>query len=278
MKITHYQVAQEATERGWELISESYHNLNEDLEFKCPKGHLVHIPYKDWRIKHSCYECEKEPFDSSRSSIEKTGQKRTLIFDQATKTSGWAVFDGVKLNDFGAKNISGSTTDIRINKTKKWIEEMITMWQPDVVAIEDIFYKECEKSQAAGPENLLMVFKVLAKLQGVICDTLYEKKIKYYICPPAKWREFCEVKGVSRSDKKRSAQLQVEKKYGVQVGQDEADVICIGRYVTCSLLAENMIVDFADLIAKESPKEEKYFDEGDLALKELGIDIDKLDI
>lgn len=39
MPINVYSVANHLKEEGWQLISDSYKNLNAELEMKCPQGH-----------------------------------------------------------------------------------------------------------------------------------------------------------------------------------------------------------------------------------------------
>jgi hypothetical protein len=50
------------------------------------------------------------------------------------------------------------------------------------------------------------------------------------VVPPATWRNFSNVKGKTRTDRKKSAQLIIEKIYNVKVIDDIADAILIGRY------------------------------------------------
>jgi hypothetical protein len=52
----------------------------------------------------------------------------------------------------------------------------------------------------------------------------------YSIVPSATWRAHVEIKGKTRQDKKKSAQLKVKRFYDISVTQDEADAILLGRY------------------------------------------------
>jgi hypothetical protein len=105
---------------------------------------------------------------------------------------------------------------------------MISSWRADRVVIEDIQLQNFEE------ENLntigVTTFKALAHLQGVLIDLFYENKISYKIAHTGTWRKHIGVKGKSRTDKKKSAQLIVKELYQRDVSQDEADAICIGRY------------------------------------------------
>jgi hypothetical protein len=58
----------------------------------------------------------------------------------------------------------------------------------------------------------------------------FENKIPYKVAHTGTWRKHNGIKGKSRADKKKSAQLLVKEIYQKEVSQDEADAICIGRY------------------------------------------------
>lgn len=75
------------------------------------------------------------------------------------------------------------------------------------------------------------MYRVLANLQGVILDTLFEKGIEHDLCYSSEWRKYCGVgDGKGRENKKRQAQDKVELWYKQKCTQDEADAICIGKY------------------------------------------------
>lgn len=63
------------------------------------------------------------------------------------------------------------------------------------------------------------------------------------IAHTATWRNYNGVKGKTRSDRKKSAQLIVKNLYDIQVSEDVADAILIGRYGT-SLGAKREIKDW----------------------------------
>ena len=80
----------------------------------------------------------------------------------------------------------------------------------------------------------LQTYKVLAHLQGILMETCYELNLTYTICSPASWRAHCNVKGKTKSDKKKSMQINVKNWFDVSVTNDEADAIGIGKYVADS--------------------------------------------
>ena len=112
---------------------------------------------------------------------------------------------------------------------------MIDGLNPDYVAIEGIQYE-----QHFG----VVVFQTLARLQGILLETLYWEKIPYLVCPTNTWRAYCQVKGRARVDKKRSMQQIIKQNYDVSVTDDEADAIGIGKYAAETLIKKTIITNW----------------------------------
>lgn len=72
-------------------------------------------------------------------------------------------------------------------------------------------------------------------------ECCYEQKIQFMICPTNTWRNRVGVKGRARADRKRSAQLIIKEKYGVQVTDDEADAVLIGQYAVDTINASEIV-------------------------------------
>ena len=216
---------------GWTLLADKYENLSTTMECLCPEGHTCHMTYDKWRKYRECPTCSSSALKETKEfqvTPKPAKVKRTLVFDQATNTTGWAVFDDNKLIKYGVFKTKGSSPEQKINEMKYWVRDMISSWRADRVVIEDIQLQNFEE------ENLntigVTTFKALAHLQGVLIDLFYENKIAYKIAHTATWRKHNGIKGKSRADKKKSAQLLVKEIYQKEVTQDEADAICIGRY------------------------------------------------
>lgn len=106
---------------------------------------------------------------------------------------------------------------------------MIFKWKPDKVIFEDIQLQTYKKSESEAAD-MVITFKKLAHLQGVLKNYCYENGINYKVVVPSTWRHYSDIKGVKRTDQKKSAQLKVKKLYDISVTQDEADAILIGRW------------------------------------------------
>lgn len=234
-------IQQEAKDLGWELLTDEYKNLQTEMEWRCPKGHLLQLTYDKWRTKHYCPECVKETsrIDISDKIPPKTGGcKRILALDDATKETGWAIFDGTTLIGYGVARRNNPNTIIRILQMKEWLVEMLEKWQPDFVAIEDI------QLQISSRSKNVVLYKVLAQLQGVLLVTLQERGYEYTIVHSATWKSHANFVSRTRTDQKREARLRVKDWYGVVVTQDEADAICMGRYVAEKYLPSEAMLHF----------------------------------
>lgn len=236
----------EFKELGWELISDKYTNLTTQLEMICPEGHTVYMNYDKFRKNHICPICARKKIDlkeTIESKPKKKGDFRILALDQATITSGWSVFDNENLIKFGSYTTKDNDTDNRIVDFKNYLINMLEFWKPDKVILEDIQLQQFGPKSSNNVEGVT-TFKKLAQLQGVLINTLIENGIEYSIAHTGTWRNACGIKGKTRADRKRSAQLIVEETYGIKSTQDEADAICIGLYATKKREQNNTVISW----------------------------------
>lgn len=230
----------EASIINWTLLSDTYTNLDTELQYKCPNGHEITLSYRSWRDHKTCPICSATNYVPTENKIipKPAGVKnRVLALDDATHDTGWAIFDDNKLIKYGVFSVNQSTEVERIEHIKQWLINMVAIWRPNNVIIEDIqlqrgksYSADGEESYSADGEENVGTFKVLARLQGVLQNTLFELKIPFETVYSQVWRKACDIKGRYRADKKKSAQAQVKKWYGLDVTNDEADAICIGKY------------------------------------------------
>lgn len=229
MPINIHSVENHLTEEGWKLVSTTYKNLDTELEMICPRGHTQFQTYKQWRKRPLCEVClAGDPFQVKKNKvpIKKIDTYRILALDAATRETGFAVYDNETLVSFGVFTTDTSkTTTARINDIKHWLTTVITEWQPDFIGIEHIQLQSYGQSQMQ-----VETYRVLANLQGVILDTLYEAEIPYNLVYSSVWREYCGIGGKERESKKKAAQDKVMSWYNQKCTQDEADAICIGKY------------------------------------------------
>lgn len=247
-KIKYEDIKDATSFHGWELISKQYINLNTEMEFRCPQGHIVNTSWKKVRENFTCPICKQaeEYYGSIEIKPKSKGVTRVLALDQATNVSGWSIYDNKELIAYGKVEFTQTNTIERISKVRQWLINMIENWKPDKVALEDIQLQKFTNKY--GRENEAVTsYKVLAQLQGALGITSLEKGINPIFVFPATWRSFCGISAKSRADLKRAAQLYVQKKFDKNVTQDEADAICIGNYVSGKYLKDNAMINFEDL-------------------------------
>lgn len=208
---------------GWILISDTYQNLDSNLEFKCNKGHTVIAPWKKIRENRICPTCMRERLKTKefKNTKKKKSEYRILALDQATHISGYAVFNNKNLIEYGTFEATGENDIERSVQVKQWLISLIDQFEIDFVGLEGIQYQT---------EAGVTTFETLARLQGILAATCYEEKIPYKIAPTNTWRLHCGVKGRTRPDRKRSMQRLVKDWFNLTPTEDEADAIGIGKY------------------------------------------------
>ena len=224
-KIRLEDIKEELLINKWELVSTEYKNLESEMTFKCPEGHTVYSSWKKMRHRKECPICKNNIYKDQNTNIipKKKNITRFLALDQSTKLTGWSIYDGNELIKYGVFSTDLPDEIARDHEIKIWLISMINNWQPDFIGVEGIQYQ-----QSFG----VTTFETLARLQGIIMETLFELDIPYVICPTNTWRHHCGVKGKARVDKKRSMQLLVKDWFDISVSDDEADAIGIGKFLS----------------------------------------------
>ena len=242
-RITFEQVVEECKNHKWKVLSDSYKNLQTEMVFECQRGHTVYSPFAKIRNKWECPFCKKADVNNVLVTMGEVqpkhkGQKRILAFDQATHVTGYSVFDNQKYITSGFFTSSKTNEDARINEMEHWFRNMCLSWNPDLIGLEDI-QLQVVNGKAIG----VTVYKVLAHLQGVLANAAYELGMKYQIVSPSTWRAKNNIKGKSRDTKKQAAVYRVKQYYDMDVKDDEADAILIGRYLSTKSTAKPVIME-----------------------------------
>lgn len=146
---------------------------------------------------------------------------RILAFDQASRTSGYAVFDDDKLVDYGKFTFEDVDFGMRLLRIRERVDKLIEKYQPNKVYFEDIQLQDNVET-----------FKKLAEVFGVIDELLTEKDIPHEAILSVTWKSALNIKGKLRADQKRNAQEWVINTYNIKPTQDECDAICIGKYAS----------------------------------------------
>lgn len=231
------EIQNEIEKYGWTYV-EGYDTLDTVAHFTCPQGHKVDISLKELRKSYACPICAQQIFKKIEAApvLPKSKGDRILAVDQATITSGYSVFDNKSLTHYGLFPVRDDLPKVqRISLTKNWLINTIHNIKPNYIFFEDIQLQNFSGNKGAylkGSSNSVGIttFKTLAELLGTLEVVAYEAGVDFEVVPSGVWRAKTGVTGRARADRKKSAQLLVKKWYDINVTQDEADAICLGKY------------------------------------------------
>lgn len=150
-----------------------------------------------------------------------------LSLDLSTKSSGWSVFDGATLVDYGC--ITASSTDVvkRIIKITDELNEIIKLYPIEEVIMEEVL-------PSVGHNSNTNVWKALTWLQASVVFMIhnnYPKVTRTFILPNS-WRAKCGIhtgRGITRQTLKAADIKFVKDNYDIEVNDDIADAILIGH-------------------------------------------------
>ena len=148
---------------------------------------------------------------------------RLLALDQASRTTGYAVFEDDQLVKSGTFTLRSDDIGERLVDYRKHIEKLIIDNDVDEIAFEDI--------QMQSQVNNVQTFKVLAEIFGVTQEYLAEQEHSYHIVSSNTWKSKLNIKGRTRTEQKKNAQAYVLEHFNKKVSQDESDAICIGASI-----------------------------------------------
>lgn len=154
---------------------------------------------------------------------------KILCLDQASKTSGYSVFETspAQLIAYGHFTFEDNSLDVRLVKIRAAVQQLIEEYQPSKVYLEDIQYQ-------TNVNSGVTTYKALAEVMGVISELVAELGLPCELIHSQSWKSTCGIKGRARAEQKRNAQIYVKNTYGVEATQDECDAVCIGTHATKS--------------------------------------------
>lgn len=145
-----------------------------------------------------------------------------LALDQASRTSGFAVFRENELIASGTFTFDDDDFSLRLVKIRNKVISLIEQYNINKILLEDI--------QLQGQTNNVETYRKLAEVRGVLSELACEMKIPHEIIHSQTWKSSLDIKGRDRTTQKRNAQAFVTAAYGKKVSQDESDAICIGSH------------------------------------------------
>lgn len=145
-----------------------------------------------------------------------------LALDQASRTSGFAVFQEDQLIASGTFTFDDDDFSLRLVKIRNKVISLIEQYNINKILLEDI--------QLQGQTNNVETYRKLAEVRGVLSELACEMKIPHEIIHSQTWKSGLDIKGRDRATQKRNAQAFVAAAYSKKVSQDESDAICIGAH------------------------------------------------
>lgn len=150
-----------------------------------------------------------------------------LAIDGSTKNTGWAIFTDNALTAHGVINAGSANVFHRIDKMIEEMKKIIEKYEPTKISMEEVLPEDVRHNNN--------VFKPLMYLQGYFMHLFDDCKIPADLVVASHWRKCCGIKtgaGVQRTSLKPKDIQFVRKMFNIQVGDDEADAICIGWAAT----------------------------------------------
>lgn len=125
---------------------------------------------------------------------------KILALDQASKITGWAIFEDDKLVDYGKIDLS-KTDDVglRLHLLRRSAQTLIQDNNVEKVILEDI-YMDGQRV------NNVSTFKILAEVFGVLYELCIDLNIPAESVLAGTWKSTHGIKGKTRAEQKRNAQ------------------------------------------------------------------------
>lgn len=208
----------------WDEKSPDYQNTNAEIIVVCEKGHSITTNLKTIRMSSfSCPVCVgagSKGFNKEPISVPTKKGYRIIAFDNATQKMGISIFDSGKLVYYGLMSFNDTDHVKRLNNIRHTLEEIIIpAWSPDFIQFEDVQH-----------QNSYITYEILIKLVGVLEMACDKFGIPYEKTRSSVWRSHHAINGKERNAEKKRAIDLVQKMYQIDVGDDVAEAILIGKY------------------------------------------------
>ena len=134
---------------------------------------------------------------------------RTLALDQASRITGWAVFDDGELYNYGKFTATQTDVGDRLHFIRKEVLGLIDKFDIEEVVFEDIQLQN-------NVVNNVATFKALAEVFGVLHELFVDLKMPRTAVLSTVWKSSLGIKGKDRTAQKKAAQDWVVKTYNVK--------------------------------------------------------------
>jgi len=221
------QLLKELKEKNLTLDSESpeYKNISSEIYVVCDKGHKIEANLKTIRAENfRCPVCDglnSKGFKHSANSVIPIKKGYRIIgIDNATQKFGVSIFENGNLIYYNVLTFEGDLID-RLNGIWNMINDVIIpMWEPDYIQFEDVQLQDVAFKIYNPLNALTFLIEMSCKRFGLPCE-----KTRSNI-----WRSHFLINGGGRPAEKAKAIKKVQNMYQINVSDDVAEAILIGKY------------------------------------------------
>lgn len=214
--------------KGFEPVDISgYKNLSSMIQVRCHANHVFYTDMKSIRkdnfVCPSCVGEQTSNLNSNHVLPVKEGF-RIIAIDQASQKIGISVYDDGKLVYYHLVEVTG-TLSARLAKIYKFMREVVIgEWHPNYLVFEDIQYQD----------NAL-THKTLGMVMGVVILAAEQAQIEHTEILNKVWQSEFNIGGASRPVQKANVIKRVKEYYDLDVTDDVADAILMGKYAAKKL-------------------------------------------
>ena len=149
---------------------------------------------------------------------------KTVAIDGASRKTGMALFNDGQLVDYLLIDLSkyNGDTNQRMIEMARQITAQIATWYD----VAQIYIEEPNKGQVSN----VGVYRIISEIIGMVKFWADQWHIPVEEVKPSVWRKHCGINqgGKKRDELKSESVTFVKKTFGIDVGDDEADAICLG--------------------------------------------------
>lgn len=221
-RLTEAQIIEELRIKGFKVADLSqYKNLKSPIIIKCAEGHSITTTMHDIRKEtFKCPVCYGGKVNLAAYPLEKKGF-RVIALDNSTQKIGLSVFDDEELVYYILLNFTGTSYEERLLKISNFLEDIIIEeWDPDFLVFEDVQF-----------QSNYATYKKLSMLLGILTVVSMKYGIDTEIVSSNTWRTNYQI-SKERQKAKEQAIGMVKKMYNVNVNDDVAEAILLGRYMS----------------------------------------------
>lgn len=199
----------------------TYKNLSSAIIIECKQGHEIITDFASIRKDNFvCPSCEGK--QSSNLRIDHTlppkSGYRIIALDQSSKKIGVSVFDDGKLVYYHLFEVTGDLGDRLVKIYNLMHKVIIKEWQPNYLVFEDV-YKD-------NP----LTYKVLSMVMGICILAAEQYAVEHTELINKTWQSEFNIGGTSRTAQKKNVISRVKEYYDLDVNDDVADAILMGKY------------------------------------------------